>query len=134
VARGEGYFLATASAAGLLTNLKAAQYSVTKHAAVAFAEWLAITYGDAGVKVSALCPQFVNTPLLEGTEAFKALGGGHVLKPSVVADAVVTGLEEERFLILPHPEVERYFQNKANDYDRWLAGMRKLQRTVFSDD
>ena len=134
VARGEGYFLATASAAGLLTNLKAAQYSVTKHAAVAFAEWLAITYGDAGVKVSALCPQFVNTPLLEGTEAFKALGGGHVLKPSVVADAVVTGLEEERFLILPHPEVERYFQNKANDYDRWLAGMRKLQRTVFPDD
>ena len=133
VARGEGYFLATASAAGLLTNLKAAQYSVTKHAAVAFAEWLAITYGDAGVKVSALCPQFVNTPLLEGSEAFKALGGGHALEPSAVAEAVVAGLEEERFLILPHPEVERYFQNKANDYDRWLAGMRKLQRTVFPD-
>jgi NAD(P)-dependent dehydrogenase (short-subunit alcohol dehydrogenase family) len=133
VARGEGYFLATASAAGLLTNLKAAQYSVTKHAAVAFAEWLAITYGDHGVKVSALCPQFVNTPLLTDSEAFKALGGDHTLEPAEVADSVVAGLAKERFLILPHPEVERYFQNKANDYDRWLGGMRKLQRTVFPD-
>jgi len=131
VARGEGYFLATASAAGLLTNLKAAQYSVTKHAAVAFAEWLAITYGDAGVKASAVCPQFVNTPLLEGSESFKALGANHTLEPSEVADAVVSGLNEEKFLILPHPEVEKFFQNKANDYDRWLGGMRKLQRTVF---
>jgi NAD(P)-dependent dehydrogenase (short-subunit alcohol dehydrogenase family) len=131
VARGEGYFLVTASAAGLLTNLKAAQYSVTKHAAVAFAEWLAITYGDQGVKVSALCPQFVNTPLLTESEAFKALGGNHTLEPEDVADAVVAGLSVERFLILPHPEVEQYFQNKANDYDRWLGGMRKLQRTVF---
>lgn len=134
VSRGEGYFLATASAAGLLTNLKAAQYSVTKHAAVAFAEWLAITYGDAGVKVSALCPQFVNTPLLEGSEAFKALGANHALEPHDVAEAVVSGLKDERFLILPHPEVEKYFQNKANDYERWLGGMRKLQRTVFPDE
>lgn len=133
VARGEGYFLATASAAGLLTNLKAAQYSVTKHAAVAFAEWLAVTYGDAGVKVSALCPQFVNTPLLEGSEAFQALGANHTLEPNEVADAVVSGLKEEKFLILPHPEVEAYFQKKADDYDRWLGGMRKLQRTVFPD-
>ena len=131
VARGQGYFLATASAAGLLTNLKAAQYSVTKHAAVAFAEWLAITYGDAGVKVSALCPQFVNTPLLEDSEVFKALGANHTLEPSEVADAVVSGVNEERFLILPHAEVEKFFQNKANDYDRWLGGMRKLQQTVF---
>ena len=131
VARGSGYFLATVSAAGLLTNLKAAQYSVTKHAALAFAEWLAVTYGDAGVKVSALCPQFVNTPLLTGSETFKALGGDHTLEPGEVADTVVSGLEAERFLILPHPEVERYFQNKANDYDRWIGGMRKLQRTVF---
>lgn len=131
LARGEGYFLATASAAGLLTNLKAAQYSVTKHAAVAFAEWLAITYGDAGIRVSALCPQFVNTPLLEGSEAFKALGADHTLEPVDVAEAVVSGLNEESFLILPHPEVEMYFQNKANDYERWLGGMRKLQRTVF---
>ena len=132
-ARGEGYFLATVSAAGLLTNLKAAQYSVTKHAALSFAEWIAITYGDAGVKVSALCPQFVNTPLLTDSEAFKALGGNHTLEPEDVADAVVAGIADERFLILPHPEVEQYFQNKANDYDRWLGGMRKLQRTVFPD-
>lgn len=133
IARGEGYFLATASAAGLLTNLKAAQYSVTKHAVVAFAEWLAITYGDAGVKVSALCPQFVNTPLLEGSEEFQALGANHTLEPHEVANAVVSGLKDERFLILPHREVEQYFQNKANDYERWLGGMRKLQRTVFPD-
>lgn len=131
VARGEGYLLVTASAAGLLTNLKAAQYSVTKHAAVAFAEWLAVTYGDAGVKVSALCPQFVNTPLLEDSDAFKALGGDNTLEPHQVADAVVSGLQEEKFLILPHPEVEKFFQNKANDYERWLGGMRKLQRTIF---
>lgn len=134
VARGDGYFLATASAAGLLTNLKAAQYSVTKHAAVAFAEWLAVTYGDSGVKVSALCPQFVNTPLLQGSEEFQALGANHTLEPFEVADAVVSGLNEERFLILPHPEVEKYFQNKAVDYERWLGGMRKLQRTVFDDE
>jgi NAD(P)-dependent dehydrogenase (short-subunit alcohol dehydrogenase family) len=133
VARGEGYFLITASAAGLLTNLKAAQYSVTKHAAVAFAEWLSVTYGDSGIKVSALCPQFVNTPLLEGSEAFQALGANHTLEPHEVADAVVSGLQEEKFLILPHPEVEKYFQNKANDYERWLGGMRKLQRTVFPE-
>jgi len=133
LARGEGYFLATVSAAGLLTNLKAAQYSVTKHAALAFAEWLAVTYGDGGVRVSALCPQFVNTPLLTDSEAFKALGGNHTLEPEDVADAVVSGLREEGFLILPHLEVEKYFQNKANDYDRWLGGMRKLQRTVFPD-
>lgn len=133
VARGEGYFLSTASAAGLLTNLKAAQYSVTKHAAVAFAEWLAVTYGDAGVRVSCLCPQFVNTPLLSGAEEFQALGGGHVLTAEEVADAVVAGLETENFLILPHPEVETFFQSKANDYDRWIGGMRKLQRSVFPD-
>jgi short-subunit dehydrogenase len=121
------------SAAGLLTNLKAAQYSVTKHAALGFAEWLSVTYGDSGIKVSALCPQFVNTPLLADSEAFKALGGNHTLEPEDVADAVVDGIAKESFLILPHPEVEKYFQNKANDYDRWLAGMRKLQRTVFPD-
>lgn len=131
VARGRGYFLSTASAAGLLTNLKAAQYAVTKHAAVAFAEWLAITYGDAGVKVSCLCPQFVNTPLLSDASEFEALGGDHLLEPEAVADVVVAGLREEKFLILPHPEVEKYFQNKASDYDRWIGGMRKLQRGVF---
>ena len=130
-ARGEGYFLTTASAAGLLTNLKAAQYSVTKHAAVAFAEWLSVTYGDAGVKVSCLCPQFVSTPLVDAMSELKDLIGPSLIEPSVVAEVVVEGLRAESFLILPHPEVENFFQNKANDYDRWLGGMRKLQRNVF---
>lgn len=133
LARGFGYFLATVSAAGLLTNLKAAQYSVTKHGALAFAEWLAVTYGDQGVRVSALCPQFVNTPLIAGSRSFQALGHGNTLEPSEVADTVVAGLAAERFLILPHPEVEQYFLNKATDYDRWIGGMRKLQRTVFPE-
>jgi NAD(P)-dependent dehydrogenase (short-subunit alcohol dehydrogenase family) len=133
VARGEGYFLPTVSAAGLLTNLKAAQYSVTKHAALAFAEWLAITYGDAGVKVSALCPQGVRTRLLDAADEFRTLLEPVALEPEDVAQAVVEGIAAEKFLILPHPEVEQYFQNKANDYDRWLGGMRKLQRNVFGD-
>lgn len=132
-ARGEGYFLPTVSAAGLLTNLKAAQYSVTKHAALAFAEWLAVTYGDEGVKVSALCPQGVKTQLLDAAEEFRMLLEPVALDPTEVAEAVVAGIADEAFLILPHPEVARYFQNKANDYDRWLGGMRKLQRNVFAD-
>lgn len=131
LARGEGYFLSTASAAGLLTNIGAAEYSVTKHAAVAFAEWLSVTYGDKGVKVSCLCPQFVATPLIDAMSELKDLIGPSLIEPSVVADAVVDGLAAERFLILPHPEVEKYFQNKAADYDRWIAGMRKLQSSVF---
>jgi short-subunit dehydrogenase len=131
LARGEGYFLSTASAAGLLTNLKAAQYSVTKHAAVSFAEWLAITYGDRGIKVSCLCPMGVKTPLLDSADEFHALLDPLAIEPEQVADAVVDGLAAERFLILPHPEVAQFFQNKANDYDRWIGGMRKLQRTVF---
>jgi NAD(P)-dependent dehydrogenase (short-subunit alcohol dehydrogenase family) len=131
LARGEGYFLSTASAAGLLTNLKAAQYSVTKHAAVSFAEWLAITYGDQGVKVSCLCPMGVKTPLLDSADEFHALLDSLAIEPEQVAQAVVEGLVAERFLILPHPEVERFFQNKAQDYDHWIGGMRKLQRTVF---
>lgn len=133
VARGEGYFLSTASAAGLLTNIGAAEYSVTKHAAVAFAEWLAVTYGGAGVKVSCLCPQFVSTPLVEAMSELKDLIGPSLIEPEVVADTVVAGLAAEKFLILPHPEVEQYFQNKASDYDRWIGGMQKLQRTVFPD-
>lgn len=132
-ARGEGYFLATVSAAGLLTNLRAAQYSVTKHAALAFAEWLSVTHGDAGIRVSALCPQGVRTRLLDAADEFRTLLEPVAIEPAEVAEAVVDGLAAERFLILPHPEVETYFQNKANDYDRWLGGMRKLQRTVFTD-
>jgi short-subunit dehydrogenase len=130
-ARGSGYFLATVSAAGLLTNLKAAQYSVTKHAALAFAEWLAITYGDQGVKVSCLCPMGVKTPFLDSASEFKDLLLPYAIEAETVAEAVVAGLGSEQFLILPHPEVEQFFQNKANDYDRWLEGMRKLQRSVF---
>ena len=134
LARGHGYFLSTASAAGLLTNLGAAEYSVTKHAAVAFAEWLAVSYGDKGVKVSCVCPQFVNTPLIEAmSELDTLISTAAVLEPQAVADAVVDGLAEERFLILPHPEVEQYLQNKAGDYDRWIEGMQKLQRVVFPE-
>jgi NAD(P)-dependent dehydrogenase (short-subunit alcohol dehydrogenase family) len=131
VARGEGYFLATASAAGLLTNLKAAQYSVTKHAAVAFAEWLAVTYADRGVKVSCLCPMGVRTPFLDSADEFHDLLDADAIEPEQVAEAVVEGLSRETFLILPQPEVSRYFQNKASDYDRWIVGMTKLQRRVF---
>ena len=133
VARGEGYILSTASAAGLLTQIGDAPYSVTKHAAVAFAEWIAITYGDEGIKVSCLCPQGVNTDMLR--EAAAGTSGGvvltrGVLEPADVADAVIAGLAEERFLILPHAEVHEFVQRKANDPDRWIAGMRKLQRRV----
>jgi NAD(P)-dependent dehydrogenase (short-subunit alcohol dehydrogenase family) len=136
LARGEGYLLNTASAAGLLTNLGAAPYSVTKHAAVALAEWLAVTHGDEGIKVSCLCPQGVNTAMLMGeanpgvTAADVVKVAGRVLEPDDVAEAVVRGLEEERFLILPHREVAEYWRRKADDPDRWLAGMRRLQARV----
>jgi NAD(P)-dependent dehydrogenase (short-subunit alcohol dehydrogenase family) len=136
VARGEGYLLQTASAAGLLTNLFAAPYSVTKHSAVALAEWLAITYGDAGIKVSCLCPQGVDTPMLRASleqgGGQVVLRGGEMKQPEEVAEAVVAGLRAEQFLILPHPEVAKYVQHKANDYDRWLAGMRRLQAQVLA--
>jgi NAD(P)-dependent dehydrogenase (short-subunit alcohol dehydrogenase family) len=133
LARDEGYFLSTASAAGLLTNLKAAQYSVTKHAAVAFAEWLSITYGDRGLKVSCLCPMGVNTPFLKTADEFELLLQPYAIEPSEVAEAVVEGIAAEKFLILPHPEVERFFRNKADDYDNWISGMRRLQSSVFPE-
>lgn len=127
--QGGGSILVTASSAGLLTILGNAPYAVTKHAAVAFAEWLAITYGDRGLRVSCLCPQFVRTGMLAAAlPAAEQLGiAGRVIEPEEVAQAAVDGLREERFLILPHPEVAEYFQRKAGDYDRWLAGMRRLQ-------
>jgi NAD(P)-dependent dehydrogenase (short-subunit alcohol dehydrogenase family) len=135
--RGDGYLLSTASAAGLLTQIGNASYSVTKHAAVALAEWLAITYGDRGIKVSCLCPQGVNTNMLRGSRseidrdsASAVRAGGDVLEPSAVADAVVDGLRAETFLILPHPEVLEYMRRKTSDYDRWLGGMRRLQSRV----
>jgi NAD(P)-dependent dehydrogenase (short-subunit alcohol dehydrogenase family) len=134
LARGEGYLLHTASAAGLLTNLGAAPYAVTKHAVVALAEWLAITHGDAGIRVSCLCPQGVRTPmLLGGADAGDDTAGmllAGAIEPEDVAEAVVAGLADERFLILPHPEVADYFRRKADDYDRWLAGMRRLQTRI----
>jgi NAD(P)-dependent dehydrogenase (short-subunit alcohol dehydrogenase family) len=131
LARKEGYLLQTVSAAGLLTQIGSAPYAVTKHAALSLAEWLAITYGDSGIKVSALCPQGVRTNMLERAE----FGGGAFLRegalePDQVADAVVKGLEAEQFLILPHPEVAEYFRRKATEYERWLRGMRRLQATV----
>jgi NAD(P)-dependent dehydrogenase (short-subunit alcohol dehydrogenase family) len=128
LARGDGYLLTTASAAGLLTFVDGAAYAVTKHAAVAFAEWLAIAHGDAGIKVSCLCPQGVRTKMLlgeDGTQEHFLLEGA--LEPEAVAEAVVHGLAAERFLILPHPEVAEYFRHKADDYDRWLRGMRRIR-------
>ncbi|MGH3633439.1 SDR family oxidoreductase [Mycobacterium sp.] len=144
VERGEGYFISTASAAGLLTQLGSATYSVTKHAAVGFAEWLNITYGDQGVRVSCLCPMGVNTKLLYGGEqSGDALGdlatravtaAGAVLEPDAVADAVLAAIDEERFLILPHPEVLKMYRHKGIDYDRWLRGMRRYQRSLLDHD
>jgi NAD(P)-dependent dehydrogenase (short-subunit alcohol dehydrogenase family) len=125
--RGEGYLLNTCSAAGLLTQIGSAPYSVTKHAALSFAEWLAITYGERGIKVSALCPQAVESKMTAGFEGGGVAGVDGLLTPEQVAEAVVEGLDDERFLILPHPEVAEYFRRKADDYDRWLAGMRRLQ-------
>ena len=131
LARGEGYLLQTASAAGLLSQIGSASYSVTKHAAVAFAEWLAITYGEQGIKVSCLCPQGVRTRMLLGEEgnAENFLVAGSV-SPEEVAEAVVQGIDAEQFLILPHPEVRTYFQRKGTDYDRWIRGMQRLQEKI----
>jgi NAD(P)-dependent dehydrogenase (short-subunit alcohol dehydrogenase family) len=138
--RGGGYFVATASAAGLLTQIGAAPYSVTKHAAVAFAEWLSITYGDRGVGVSCLCPMGVNTNMLnsglDAQDAGTALGAnivaaaGDILEPEVVADRVLEAIAAETFLVLPHPEVLDFYRRKGTDYDRWLRGMRRLQGAV----
>jgi NAD(P)-dependent dehydrogenase (short-subunit alcohol dehydrogenase family) len=127
VEQGGGYLLQTASAAGLLTQIGAAPYSVTKHAAVAFADWLSITYHRQGIRVSCLCSQGVHTRMLdESRSAVADALRPFALTPEQVADAVVEGLADERFLILPHPEVATYFQNKANDNERWLRGMRRL--------
>jgi NAD(P)-dependent dehydrogenase (short-subunit alcohol dehydrogenase family) len=128
VARGRGHLLVTASAAGLLTDMDAAAYSVTKHGSVALAEWLAIRHGDDGVTVSCLCPQGVRTPMLEREGGSPAvLAAGALLDPEDVADAVVDGLADGRFLILPHPEVAEFERRRAADRDRWLAGMRRVR-------
>ena len=134
LSRGEGYFVATASAAGLLTQVGSAPYAVSKHGAVAFAEWLSVTYGARGVRVSCLCPMGVRTAMLQGDELGQRVvrGAGAVLEPEQVADAVIAAVDREQFLILPHPEVLTFFQRKALDYERWLAGMRRLQARIES--
>jgi NAD(P)-dependent dehydrogenase (short-subunit alcohol dehydrogenase family) len=131
VARGSGYLVSTASAAGVLTQLSALGYSITKHAAVALAEWLRITYADAGIKVSCVCPQAVNTPMLAMAVDADPVGNAPmmaqaVLEPADVAEAIVEGLRDERFLILPHPEVAEFIAVKGGQPERWLGGMRRL--------
>ena len=133
VERGSGHLLVTASAAGLLTGLGTASYAVTKHAAVALAEWIAITHGDDGVRVSCLCPQGVRTPMTEsdwmlGVAQVRELG---LMAPEEVAAEVIEALQQDRFLILPHPEVATYEQRRAGDRQRWLSGMRRMQRSLL---
>ncbi len=141
IERGTGYFVSTASAAGLLTQIGSAPYSVTKHAAVGFAEWLSITYGDKGIRVSCLCPMGVDTNLLRaGTDNFTdaataeesiraVVSAGEVLSAEQVAKDVLAGVAAERFLILPHAQVLEMYRHKGADYDRWLSGMRRYQAT-----
>ncbi|HEX2069245.1 MAG TPA: SDR family oxidoreductase [Actinomycetota bacterium] len=133
--RREGYLLQTVSAAGLLSNPGAAPYTVTKHAALGFAEWLSITYGDRGVRVSCICPQTVRTNLIDGSEQIRdiMLGIAEPLEPEQVADAVIEGMEQEKFLILPHPEVAEFFRRKGDDYERWLRGMRRLNAKLMGE-
>jgi NAD(P)-dependent dehydrogenase (short-subunit alcohol dehydrogenase family) len=126
-ARGGGYLMNTSSAAGLLSQIGSAPYAVTKHAAVGLAEWLAITHGDQGIKVSVLCPQAVKTAMTAGNPDGVASIDG-MMEPEFLADVVVQSIAKEEFLILPHPEVLQYMRNKTNDYDRWIGGMRKLNR------
>ena len=130
--RGGGYFLTTASAAGLLSNLGTAPYTVTKHAAVGFAEWLAITHADDNISVSVLCPQGVRTAMTASDDPAVANVVAHgLIEPEDVADAVVAGLDQESFHILPHPEVAEYVQHKGADIESWLGAMRRLQRKFF---
>ena len=131
--RSEGYFVQMASAAGLLSQIGDAAYSASKHAAVGFAESLSITHGDDGIKVSVICPQYVATPMLgygEGEDADQFPG---VISPNQLAETVIEGIEAEKFLILPHPDVSQFIQYKTSDYDRWLGGMRKLRRKIVSE-
>jgi NAD(P)-dependent dehydrogenase (short-subunit alcohol dehydrogenase family) len=132
IERGGGYLLNIASAAGLLSQIGAAPYAVTKHAAVGLAEILAISYGDQGIKVSVVCPQAVLTAMTRDGGGVAAVDG--LMEPETVADSVMEGLEEERFLILPHPEVQTYMERKASDYDRWVNGMRRLQKRYLEGE
>ncbi len=126
IEQGGGYLLNTASAAGLLTSLPSATYAVTKHSAIALAEYLSIRHGNDGIKVSVLCPQAVDTPMIQQRKGASAAAADGVISAEQLADSVVTGIDEEKFLILPHPEVYQYFARKGSDYDRWLGGMRRF--------
>ncbi len=130
ISRKRGYFLQTISAAGLLSQIGSAAYSTTKHAAIGFAESLAITHRDHNIGVSCLCPQAVQTPMIAGVAKMNGADIDGVLSPEEVAEATIAGLASESFLILPHPKVAAYIVNKAGNYDRWLAGMVKLRRSV----
>jgi NAD(P)-dependent dehydrogenase (short-subunit alcohol dehydrogenase family) len=130
--RGAGYLVGTVSAAGLLNHVTASPYATTKAAAVSFFEWLAIAYGERGIRVSIICPQGVRTPMLARAGERNFLMA-NALEPEAVAATVVAGMHQERFLILPHPEVADYFQHKAQDYDRWLRGMRRLRHRALED-
>ncbi|MGF6883844.1 NAD(P)-dependent dehydrogenase (short-subunit alcohol dehydrogenase family) [Nocardia sp. GAS34] len=146
IERGTGYFVSTASAAGLLTQIGSAPYAVTKHAAVGFAEWLAVTYGDKGIRVSCVCPMGVDTDLLragsptfadaaESEQAIRAVvSAGEVLTPERVAAEILAGVADERFLILPHPQVLEMYRHKGSDYDRWISGMRRYQATLAAQN
>jgi NAD(P)-dependent dehydrogenase (short-subunit alcohol dehydrogenase family) len=134
LARGEGYLINTASAAGLLTQVSSVGYSVTKHAAVALAEWMAIEYREAGIRVSCICPQGVRTPMLElamdDAAGAAALNAGGLIEPEDVAESVVEGIADERLLILPHAEVAQFMALKGSNHERWIGGMRKLVRNA----
>jgi NAD(P)-dependent dehydrogenase (short-subunit alcohol dehydrogenase family) len=132
VKRGRGYLLQTASAAGLITEMGSAPYAVTKHGAVALAEWLAIQYKDSGIGVSCLCPMGVSTEMLKVDAPHVAYLRLTAVTPEHVAEEVVAGLRDERFLILPHPEVKEFYGYRANNTDRWLSGMRRLNKKILS--
>ncbi len=132
IARGGGYLLNTSSAAGLLTQIGSVTYAVTKHAAVALAEWISITHGRDGIKVSVLCPQAVRTAMTAGGTGVAGVDG--MIEPEQAVDTVIEALREERFLVLPHPEVATYIDRKTSDYDRWLHGMRRLQERYLQPE